>query len=106
VGEGRASWLLRTSRARAGLSQAELARRARVPRTVVNAYERGSRQPAADTLALLVAATGSELEARRAPDVDLEHNARILQQVLDLAEHLPSRRRGRLMFPPLHHLVR
>jgi transcriptional regulator with XRE-family HTH domain len=88
------------------MSQAELARRARIPRTVVNAYERGARQPAADTLALLVAAAGSELETRRAPKVDLERNARILVQVLDLAERLPTRRRGRLMFPSLRRLAR
>jgi len=60
---------------------------------------------AADTLALLVAAAGSELEARRAPRVDLERNARILAQVLDLAERLPTRRRGRLAYPPLHRLL-
>src|ERR1700676_2371734 len=105
MGDGRASWLLRSSRARAGISQAELARRTHVPRTVVNAYERGARQPAADTLALLLAAAGSELEARPAPKVDLERNARILEQVLDLAERLPTRHRGRLTFPPLHRLV-
>jgi len=105
MGDGRASWLLRSSRARAGISQAELARRTRVPRTVVNAYERGTRQPAADTLALLLAAAGSELAARPAPKVDVERNARILEQVLDLAERLPTRRRGRLTFPPLPRLV-
>jgi transcriptional regulator with XRE-family HTH domain len=87
------------------MTQTELARRAHVPRTVINAYERGARQPAADTLALLLVAAGSELEARQAPKVDMDRNARILQQVLDLAERLPTRRRGRLMFPPLHRLV-
>ena len=96
---GRASWLLRSSRARAGISQAELARRTHVPRTVVNAYERGTRQPAADTLALLLAAMGAALEARPAPKVDVARNARIFEQVLDLAERLPARRRGRLIFP-------
>jgi transcriptional regulator with XRE-family HTH domain len=105
VSEGRGSWLLRSARARAGISQAELARRSGVPRTVINAYERGARQPAADTLALLLAAAGSELAARPAPRVDLERNARILEQVLDLAERLPTRRRGRLGFPPLNHLT-
>jgi transcriptional regulator with XRE-family HTH domain len=105
VGEGRGSWLLRSARERAGITQAELARRARVPRTVVNAYERGARQPAADKLALLLAAAGSELEARPAPRVNLERNARILLQVLELAERLPTRRRGRLAFPPLHRLA-
>jgi len=101
MGPGRAAWLLRSSRLRAGISQAELARRADVPRTVVNAYERGTRQPAADTLALLLGAMGSQLEAHQAPRVDVERNARILEHVLDLAERLPTRRRGPLTFPPL-----
>jgi transcriptional regulator with XRE-family HTH domain len=105
VTAGRASWLLRSSRARARISQAELARRSHVPRTVVNAYERGTRQPAADTLALLLAAMGAELEARPAPKVDVERNARILEQVLDLAERLPVRRRGTLTFPLLRRLA-
>jgi len=105
VTTGRASWLLRSSRARAGISQAELARRAHVPRTVVNAYERGTRQPAADTLALLLAAMGAELEARQVPKIDVERNARILEQVLDLAERLPARRRGRLTFPVLGRFI-
>jgi transcriptional regulator with XRE-family HTH domain len=102
--DGRASWLLRSARTRAGISQAELARRTHVPRTVINAYERGSRQPAADTLALLLAAAGAELEARPAPKVNVERNARTLEQVLDLAERLPARRRGELTFPALRHL--
>jgi transcriptional regulator with XRE-family HTH domain len=102
--DGRAWWLLRSSRTRAGISQAELARRTHVPRTVINAYERGTRQPAADTLAQLLAAAGAELEARPAPKVSVERNARILEQVLDLAERMPARRRGQLTFPPLRHL--
>ena len=101
---GRASSLLRLYRARAGISQAELARRAHIPRTVVNAYERGTRQPAADTLALLLEAMGAELDARRSPKIDVERNAKILQQVLDLAERLPARRRGPLTFPTLGRL--
>jgi transcriptional regulator with XRE-family HTH domain len=105
MSEAGCSWLLRSVRARAGMSQAELARRSGVPRTVINAYERGARQPAADTLAQLLAAAGSELVARPAPRVNLERNARILEQVLDLAERLPARRRGRLGFPPLQRLT-
>jgi hypothetical protein len=76
-----------------------------VSRTVINAYERGARQPAADTFAHLLAAAGSELAARPAPSVDVQRNARIFEQVLDLAERLPARRRGRLSFPPLNRLV-
>src|SRR5450432_1911552 len=56
--------LLRTARARAGLSQAELAARAGVTQSVISVYESGRRQPALSTLAALVEATGSRLEIR------------------------------------------
>lgn len=53
--------LLRTARARSGLSQTELARRSGVAQSVVSAYEAGKRQPALPTLSKLVAATGHRL---------------------------------------------
>jgi uncharacterized protein len=56
--------LLRTARARAGLSQAELAARAGVTQSVISVYESGRRQPALSTLAALVEAAGSRLEIR------------------------------------------
>jgi transcriptional regulator with XRE-family HTH domain len=85
-----------------GLSQAELARRAGLPRSVVNAYLRGSREPGADTLARLAAAGGFELDLlpRKAP-VDAERAGRILVQVLELAEALPFRAREELAYPRL-----
>lgn len=87
---------------RSGLTQAQLARRAGMPRSVVNAYERGTRVPGADALARLAGSAGLKLELTPAVrSVDRERAARILSQVLDLAESLPSRRRGRLRFPPL-----
>jgi len=55
---------LRDARHRAGLSQAELGRRAGVTQSVVSAYESGARQPSVPTLARLVAATGFELDMR------------------------------------------
>jgi transcriptional regulator with XRE-family HTH domain len=78
-----------------GLSQAELARRAGMPRSVVNAYLKGGREPGADALARLAAAGGFEqrLERRR-PPVDPERAGRILIQVLELAEALPFRPRA------------
>ena len=57
-----AGTLLRTARARAGLSQAELAARAGVTQSVISVYESGRRQPALSTLAALVEAAGSRLE--------------------------------------------
>lgn len=99
-----AQHLMRQIRERSGLTQAQLARRASLPRSVVNAYERGRREPGAQALAHLAAAAGLKLDLSPAPRptrVDPVRAARILDQVLDLAESLPARRRGRLEFPPL-----
>jgi transcriptional regulator with XRE-family HTH domain len=85
-----------------GLSQAELARRAGLPRSVVNAYLKGTREPGADALARLAAAGGLELRlARRRPPVDPERASKILVQVLELAEALPFRPRPQLDYPAL-----
>ncbi|MGC1852616.1 MAG: helix-turn-helix transcriptional regulator [Solirubrobacterales bacterium] len=87
---------------RSGLSQAELARRAGMPRSVVNAYVRGSREPGADALARLATAGGFELTlSPRKPPVDVERASRILVQVLELAEALPFRPRPELSYPHL-----
>jgi transcriptional regulator with XRE-family HTH domain len=89
-------------RTRSGLSQAELARRAGLPRSVVNAYLRGNREPGTDTLARLAAAGGFELGlVSRAPGVDKERAGRLLVQVLELAEALPFRPHPELDYPPL-----
>lgn len=96
-----ASLLVRNARRRAGLSQAELARRAGLPRSVVNAYEHGSRDPGVESLVRLLRAAGATLRLEPAAPVDPERAGRILAQVLDLAEQLPARRRGRLAFPPM-----
>lgn len=89
-------------RSRSELSQAELARRAGLPRSVVNAYLRGHREPGTDTLARLAAAGGFGLAlAPRKPPVDVERASRILVQVLELAEALPFRPRPELNYPRL-----
>jgi|SRR5580704_17851486 transcriptional regulator with XRE-family HTH domain len=94
--------LIREIRRASRLRQAELARRAGLPRSVVNAYEHGRRQPGVDALARLAAAAGLELRiAPSSAPVDPVRAARILAQVLDLAEALPGRRRGALEYPPL-----
>lgn len=98
-----AAELLRQARQEAGLTQAALARRAGVPRSVLNAYERGHRQPGANALDSILRAAGFTLELHRT--IDLEHNARILEQVIDLAEQLPYEPRKRLAFPPFHERV-
>jgi len=84
------------------LSQAELARRAGLPRSVLNVYLRGRREPGADTLARLAAAAGLEINlVRREPPVDPERAEKILIQVLELAEALPYRPRPEGAYPNL-----
>ena len=99
----KASDLLLEARRATGLTQAALARKAGIPRSVLNAYERGNRQPGADALAAIVRAAGFDL--RLVPRVDPERNARILREVLDLAERLPWRPRRTLHYPPLRRRI-
>jgi transcriptional regulator with XRE-family HTH domain len=107
MGESVAGALLREARARAGLSQAELARKAGVSRSVLSVYESGRREPGSEALSRILAATGFRLglqpSIRRLDD---ERAARILEQVLDLAEALPGRRRGGLRYPPFLRRIR
>ncbi|HET9154764.1 MAG TPA: helix-turn-helix transcriptional regulator [Solirubrobacterales bacterium] len=85
-----------------GLSQAELARRAGIPRSVLNAYLKGRREPGADALLRIAAAGGVKLGMeKRKPPVDAERASRILNQVLGLAEALPYRPRAEMAYPPL-----
>ncbi len=53
--------VIREARQRAGLSQAELARRAHVAQPVISAYESGRREPGLSMLRKLVEASGHEL---------------------------------------------
>jgi predicted nucleotidyltransferase/DNA-binding XRE family transcriptional regulator len=56
-----AAAVIREARRRSGLSQTELARRAKVSQPVVSAYESGRREPGLATLSKLVEATGHHL---------------------------------------------
>jgi transcriptional regulator with XRE-family HTH domain len=99
--EAVAGALLREARARAGLSQAELARRAGVSRSVLSVYEAGRREPGSEALARILAAAGYRLDLRSSiRRLDDERAGRILEQVLELAEALPGRRRGGMRYPP------
>jgi transcriptional regulator with XRE-family HTH domain len=62
-----AAGLLRLARDKAGLSQAELARRAGVPASMVSAYERDRRQPTLAILLSLLKAAGYEVRMHLAP---------------------------------------
>jgi uncharacterized protein len=96
--------LIRDIRRHSGMRQAELARRAGLPRSVVSAYEHGRRQPGVDALARLAGAAGLQLKIGSTSRVDPVRAGRILSQVLDLAESLPARRRGPLDYPSLRGL--
>jgi transcriptional regulator with XRE-family HTH domain len=102
-----ASRLIGDIRRERGLNQAELARAAGMARSVVNAYERGHRQPGVDALARIADAAGMRLRVEPAPRaVELIRAGRILEQVLGLAEALPYRRPRKLEYPPLRHRTR
>ncbi len=93
---------------RSGLSQAELARRAGIPRSVLNVYLRGRREPGADALLQDRRRRGHRPSAGepRKPPVDPERAGRILVQVLELAEALPFRPRAECEYPPLAERLR
>jgi transcriptional regulator with XRE-family HTH domain len=74
--------LLREARRRAGLSQAELARRAGKPTSVIGRWERNEVKPSLETLRELVAACGFELafmlrEASTEQDETIEQSLRL-----------------------------
>ncbi len=98
---------LRGARARAGLTQAELARRTGTSQATVSAYEHGRKQPSAETLGRLLAATGARLAVVpgsnavvRPSAAQLARAGRGLVDVMLLAEALPTRHDPRLRFPP------
>jgi len=62
-----AAALLQLARIKSGLSQAQLARRAGVPPTMVSAYERDQRQPTLPTLLRLLEAAGFDLRMELVP---------------------------------------
>ncbi len=87
---------------RSGLSQAELSRRAGIPRSVLNVYLHGRREPGGEALMRIAAAAGFGFElSERKPPVDSERASEILTQVLELAEALPYRPRAAIQYPPL-----
>jgi transcriptional regulator with XRE-family HTH domain len=82
---------LRELRRRAGLTQAEVASRTGVVTSVLSAYERGRREPGADTFLRIAAAVGFEPTWVRRLDPAVQ--GRRLVEVLELAEALPFRPR-------------
>lgn len=56
--------LIKLARREAGLSQRELARRARTSQATLSAYETGRKSPSLETLARIVRAAGQDLRIR------------------------------------------
>lgn len=89
-----------------GLSQAELARRSGLQSSVLSAYEHGRRQPSVSALARVARAARLELAISPPTDADaLERSGRVLLDVLELADRMPSKPRGELTYPPLIRLA-
>jgi uncharacterized protein len=98
--------LIAQIRRTSGLNQAELARRSGIQSSVLSAYERGRRQPSVSALVRIARAAGLELEVSPLTDADaLERSGRVLIDVLELADRMPSKRRGELTYPPLIRLA-
>jgi predicted nucleotidyltransferase/DNA-binding XRE family transcriptional regulator len=60
----KAGEVLRDARKRSGMSQLEVARRSGIAQSVISDYERGKREPGADTYAQLLEILGFTLELR------------------------------------------
>ena len=97
------SALLGLARRRAGLSKRALARAARTSPAAIVEYEKDRRSPTVETLDRILAAAGARAVVSVRPlPIDPEITARRLADVLELAEHLPSRSAARaLHFPRL-----
>jgi transcriptional regulator with XRE-family HTH domain len=80
--------LLTDARVRAGLSKAELARRAGTSRETVSAYEHGSKSPNLSTLERLVDAAGFELTLR--PRISFVHAGTYRGAPVLVPERLPQ----------------
>jgi transcriptional regulator with XRE-family HTH domain len=97
---------IRDARRHTGFTQRELAERSGTSQATISAYEHGTKIPSPPTLSRILAAAGRHLtvvsasRAVRVPTArELEQRARVLAQVVDLAERLPARPSRELRFP-------
>ena len=96
--------MLRTARARAGMTQRSLARRAGIPQSVLSAYENGRREPSARTFRELLRAAGADLAVTER--WNSRRNGKDFELVMEMTDHLPQRHHGDLAFPSLARAVR
>jgi transcriptional regulator with XRE-family HTH domain len=81
--------LIRLARQAKGLSQRELARRAKTSQAAIAAYEAGRRSPSLENLARIIRASGSDLRIRLEALEDLDdwirlYESKLPPQVADL----------------------
>jgi transcriptional regulator with XRE-family HTH domain len=93
-----ASREIREARTRAGLTQADLARRSGTSQATLSAYENGRKEPSVSTLTRILGAAGAQLTVAPGP---FASNGRVLAEVLELAAALPTRHERTLRFPRL-----
>ena len=74
--------LVREARLRAGLSQAELARRAGKPTSVIGRWERGEVKPSLETLRELIRAAGLELGFTLSNADSEDHDLALIRRAL------------------------
>jgi len=67
---GRAAEVIRDARARAGLTQVELARRSGIAQNVISDYERGKREPSFGAVDILLGAAGLTIEYKPLPELE------------------------------------
>ena len=62
--------MIRDARARAGLTQVELARRSGIAQNVISDYERGKREPSFGAVDILLGAAGLTIEYKPLPELE------------------------------------
>lgn len=97
-----AAAMIQDMQVKSGLTQAELARRSGMTRSVINAYARGKREPGANVLQRIATAAGFDLSlSQRKPPVDPVEAGHRLAMVLGLAQAMPFTPKPDLMYPKL-----
>jgi len=101
-----AGLLIRTARARAGLTLRALGELAGTSHSTLAAYESGRTVPNVNTLDRILGAAGFATDVTLEPRIDRANRGRELAEVLELAAQFPARHAKRLEFPPFPRLHR
>ena len=89
--------LIRMARRQAGMTQSELATRAKTSQAAISAYESGRRSPSVDTLSRVLEAAGFDLRMRLAPPDSHDRTRKMTEALLPPSElaGFTSRERNR-----------